>query len=67
MKWWHLHRNPVRSYLKIIFWPKSCVVLAFQVLKILQYSYGLKLELALVLNENLNFEIASNIIIFEVQ
>jgi len=25
----------IRSYLKIIFWPKFCVVLAFQVLKIL--------------------------------
>jgi len=30
-----LTRKMVRSYLKNIFWPKFCVVLAFQVLKIL--------------------------------
>ena len=50
-----------RSHLKKIFWPNLCVGLAFQVLKILQYSCGLKSVPALILNQNPNFEIASRL------
>ena len=46
----------LRSYLKNVFWPKSCVEISFQFLKILQYSCGLKLALALTLNQDPIFE-----------
>ena len=48
-----------RSYLKNVFWPKSCVEISFQFLKILQYFCGLKLDLALTLNQNPIFEMTS--------
>jgi hypothetical protein len=49
-----------RSYLKNVFWAKFCVGLSFQLLKILQYSCGLKLGPALTLSKNPIFEMASN-------
>ncbi len=49
-----------RRHLKNVFWPKSCVEISFQFLKILQYSCGLKLDLILTLNQNPIFEITSS-------
>ncbi len=48
-----------RTYLKIIFWPNLGVGASFQVLDILEYACGLKLGSALILNQNLYFEIGS--------
>ncbi len=49
----------IRSYLKKVFWPKLGVGRSVQVLKIPQYSSGLNLTSALILNQNPFFEIAS--------
>ena len=49
-----------RSYLKKVFWPNLGVGSSFQVLDILEYACGLKLDSALILNQNLFFEMASN-------
>jgi len=49
----------IRRYLKIIFWPKLGVEASFYVLDILEYACGLKLGSALILNQNLYFEMAS--------
>jgi hypothetical protein len=53
-------RHTSRSYLKIIFWPNLGVGASFLVLDILEYDCGLKLGSALILNQNLYFEMASN-------
>ena len=50
----------IRSYLKKVFWPNPCVGTSFQVLDIHEYACGLKLGPALALNQNPNFEMASN-------
>jgi len=50
-----------RSYLKKVFSPGIGVESLSQVLDILEYACGLILGLALISNENPNFEIASNI------
>jgi len=49
----------IRSHLKKIFWPKLGVGPSLQVLDILEYTCGLKLGPALILNQNLFFEMAS--------
>jgi hypothetical protein len=49
----------IRSYLKIIFWPNLGVGASFSVLDVLDYACGLKLGTALILNQNLYFEMAS--------
>ena len=49
----------IRSYLKKVFSPELGVEPSSQVLDILQYACGLRLGLALISDENLNFEIAS--------
>ena len=48
-----------RSYLKKVFWLNLGVVSSFQVLDILEYACGLKLDSALILNQNPFFEMAS--------
>ena len=40
----------------MVFWPNLCVGLSFQVLDILEYASGLKLDPALTLSQNPNFE-----------
>ena len=50
----------VKTYLKIIFWPNLGVWPSFQVLDILEYACGLKLGPALILNQNLYFEMGSS-------
>jgi len=50
-----------RTYLKKVFWPKLGVGRSVQVLEILQYSSGLNLASALILNQNPFFEIGSNL------
>jgi len=50
----------MRSYLKKAFWPKLGVEPSRQVLDILEYACGLKLGLALTLNQNLFFEMTSS-------
>jgi len=50
----------VKTYLKIIFWPNLGVWSSFQVLDILEYACGLKLGPALILNQNLYFEMGSS-------
>ena len=47
-----------RSYLKKVFSPELGVEPSSQVLDILQYACGLRLDLALSSDENPNFEIA---------
>jgi hypothetical protein len=54
--------NIIRSYLKKVFWPNLGVGSSFQVLDILEYACGLKLDSALILNQNPFFEMASNIL-----
>ena len=57
-----IHRTSMKKYrnhLKKVFWPKLCVGFSFQLLEIRQYSSGLNLEPALILNQNPNFEMAS--------
>jgi hypothetical protein len=51
--------NVIRSYLKNAFWPNPCVRSSFQLLGILEYACGLNLGLALTLNQNPIFEMAS--------
>jgi hypothetical protein len=41
------------TYLKIIFWPNVGVGVEFQVRGILKYAGGLKLDFALILNQNI--------------
>jgi hypothetical protein len=53
-------RYPI-SHLKKVFSPDICVDPSPQVLNILKYACGLNLGLALISNENPDFEIASNI------
>ena len=53
----------IRSYLKKVFSPGIGVEFLSQVLDILEYVCGLILGLALISNENPNFEIASRRII----
>ena len=53
--------NSNRSYLKKVFWPNLGVGSSFQVLDILEYACGLKLDSALILNQNPFFEMASNL------
>jgi hypothetical protein len=48
-----------RSYLKKVFSPDIGVEASSQVLAILEYGCGLILDLALISNENPNFEMAS--------
>jgi hypothetical protein len=48
-----------RSYLKKVFSPNIGVEPSSQFLDILEYACGLSLGLALILNENPNFEMAS--------
>jgi tryptophan synthase alpha subunit len=50
----------IRSYLKKVFSPGIGVESLSQVLDILEYACGLILGLALISNENPNFEIASS-------
>ena len=45
-----------RSYLKNVFWPNVFVGASFQILKIPEYSSGLKLGPAATLNQNPIFE-----------
>ena len=49
--------NDPTTYLKKVFWPNLGVESSFQVLDILEYACGLKLGLALILNQNPFFEI----------
>jgi hypothetical protein len=49
----------IRSYLKNVFEPNSCVEISFQLLEILEYFCGLKLGPALTLGPNPIFEIPS--------
>ncbi|MGA7145815.1 MAG: hypothetical protein WBY47_15040 [Desulfobacterales bacterium] len=51
----------IRSYLKIVFSSDIGVEPSYQSLDILEYACGLILGLALISNENPNFETASNI------
>ena len=51
----------IRSYLKKVFWPNLGVEPSFQVLDIPEYACGLKLGLALILNQNPIFEMASTL------
>jgi len=51
--------SPIRSYLKKVFWPKLFVGALFQILKIQEYSSGLKHGPAAILNQNPFFEMAS--------
>ena len=53
----------IRSYLKVVFSFDIGVEPSYQVLDILEYACGLILGLALISNENPNFEIASRFII----
>ena len=48
--------NTITSHLKIIFWPNICVGAKFQILEILEYVCGLKLDSVLILTQNLYFE-----------
>ena len=50
----------MRSHLKKVFSSDIGVEPSYQVLDILEYACGLILGLALILNENPNFEIASS-------
>ena len=54
-----ISRDVIRSYLKKVFSPGIGVESLSQVLDILEYACGLILGLALISNENPNFEIAS--------
>jgi len=47
------------THLKKVFWPKLGVGRSVQILKILEYSSGLNLASALILNQNPFFEIDS--------
>jgi hypothetical protein len=49
-----------RSYLKKVFWPKLFVGRSAQILEILEYSSGLILTAASILNQNPFFEMTSN-------
>ena len=49
-----------RTHLKKVFWPKLGVGRSVQILKILEYSSGLNLAPALILNQNPFFEIGSS-------
>jgi len=49
----------IRTYLKKVFCPKLGVGRSVQVLKIQEYSSGLNLAAALILNQNPFFEIGS--------
>ena len=48
-----------RSHLKKVFWPKLFVGASLQILEILMYSCGLKLDPVAILNQNPFFEMAS--------
>gem|GEM_PF-1400754 len=52
-------RKVTRTHLKKVFWPKLGVGRSVQVLEIRQYSSGLNLAAALILNQNPFFEIGS--------
>jgi len=49
----------IRSYLKKVFWPNLFVGCSVQILEILEYSSGLNLAAASILNQNPFFEMAS--------
>jgi len=50
----------IRSYFKIVFWLNVFVGASFKILEILMYACGFKLGPAATLNQNPNFETASN-------
>ena len=52
--------SKTRSYLKKVFWPRLCVEPFIQLLGILKYACGLNFGPALILNQNLFFEMASS-------